>query len=214
MMTPECTFVLPNTQKCRGSARRGKLFCRHHDPTSSVVPPVRHIPKTQSWSRHRRWLAVNRDLFAIRAADLPDEIFQILHALLGDGEDGISDREAGRLLRVFIRRNGSVPAIPGTEPETQSGIESESEPTIQPNPGPFPSLPHLGFDPEALANRKYDLLLLNRLATSLGIPERAPELPSHPGPNRSQPDLLQMRPDPRQVRPHLPPSLPSSESAQ
>lgn len=131
MTVPECTFLLSTGKKCRAAATRGRPFCRHHDPAAKAAPAGLRIPKHNLFSRHRRWMVINRDFPHTHPADLPGDVFEILHALLADGEDGISDREAGRLLRGMLRRLGAVPfALP--EPTL---------PNMPPRPPAAPSIP-------------------------------------------------------------------------
>jgi hypothetical protein len=117
-MRPECSHILPSGQNCHCLALRGRKFCRHHSPEALPPPP----PPSESISRLARWRGLGRTVDRLPAADIPFNVYIILGSLIGDGEDGISDREAGRLLRVLLRRHGSIPFPPPTgcyiEPET------------------------------------------------------------------------------------------------
>jgi len=104
-MTPQCTFILSNGKKCRCAATRNLKFCRHHAPK----PPGPPIPKDERLTRVRRWGSLHRALPRLAPADIPIEAYDIFEALLRDGPTGISDREAGRLLRALFRRLGSIP---------------------------------------------------------------------------------------------------------
>ncbi|MGB7135206.1 MAG: hypothetical protein WBD46_07950, partial [Acidobacteriaceae bacterium] len=116
MTAPECTRLLLHGQKCRAAAKRGLPFCRHHDPAAAAAPPRRPCSEYERFSRHRHWINVGRDLPWFAPAELPVEILAIHQALLEDGSGGISDREAGRLLRGLLRRIGCVPfEIPDPE---------------------------------------------------------------------------------------------------
>jgi hypothetical protein len=107
-MGQECTFILPNGQKCRCIACRNQDRCRHHAPKPSAATP-RPLPKHLLFSRHRRWSSLGREIPTMHPTQAPTDIYDILLALLTDGEQGISDREAGRLLRGLLRLLGSVP---------------------------------------------------------------------------------------------------------
>lgn len=192
MTVPECTFLLSTGKKCRAAATRGRPFCRHHDPAAKAAPAGLRIPKHNLFSRHRRWMVINRDFPHTHPADLPGDVFEILHALLADGEDGISDREAGRLLRGMLRRLGAVPfALPE------------------------PTLPNM---PTAPAGRAVDPALLRMLASlgrsggmsdDMSDDDAEPRFPqpgfSQPGfsqPGTPQPSLHQSRPHPQHLQPH------------
>lgn len=192
MTVPECTFLLSTGKKCRAAASRGRPFCRHHDPAAKAAPAGLRIPKHNLFSRHRRWMVINRDFPHTHPADLPGDIFEILRALLADGEDGISDREAGRLLRGMLRRLGAVPfALPE------------------------PTLPNM---PTAPAGRAVDPALLRMLASlgrsggmsdDMSDDDAEPRFPqpgfSQPGfsqPGTPQPSLHQSRPHPQHLQPH------------
>ena len=183
-MGQECTFILPNGQKCRCIACRNQDRCRHHAPKPSAATP-RPLPKHLLFSRHRRWSSLGREIPTMHPTQAPTDIYDILLALLTDGEQGISDREAGRLLRGLLRLLGSVPFPAPAPPEVLAdGVE----------------IPE--FDPEALAGRKYDPDLLNALLASLGVPERVPTS-MRPDPYQPRPSWLQPQPSPPQTRPNL-----------
>lgn len=193
MTAPECVFLLANGQKCRCAAKRGQPFCRHHDPAASATCPT---PEHQRFSRHRRWIAVSRDLPSLDPAFLPTEILEILEALLSDGEDGISDRVAGRLLRILLRRIGHVPfAIPDAEPANCPTPEAEPR---------APSQPSLA--PEDIARALDETDRMNAMLGSLlGIHSKRLD-PEQFDPKRldpKQPDLSQMHASLPQMPPHV-----------
>ena len=191
-MTPECTHILPNGQKCRGTATRGHEFCRHHGPKPlGGAPPA---PRPRQISRVARWSNLSRKLPWLDPADLPIEAYAILLALLEDGVAGISDREAGRLLRGIVRRHGSVPFL---EPEF-----------VDPDPLPDPSSAPAatGARPLAVGSSIDDYLF------ALG--EAAMKNPALLHPNLAQPNLQQPRPAVPQTGPGLPQTQPSPRQTQ
>jgi hypothetical protein len=134
-MSTECTHILPNGQKCRCAATRNQKFCRHHG--AKTASGASSIPKRDRYSRIRRWSGLNRMLPSIRPADIPLESFSICLALLEDGPTGISDREAGRLLRGLFRRFGSVPfplpPDPDTPPAAAVAVPQKQYPVVPEN---------------------------------------------------------------------------------
>jgi hypothetical protein len=191
-MTPECIHILPNGQKCRGTATRGHEFCRHHGPKPLGEAPA--APRPRQISRIARWSNLSRRLPWLDPADLPIEAYAILLALLEDGVAGISDREAGRLLRGIVRRHGSVPFL---EPEFL-------EPDPVPDSSSAPAAPrarHLAVGSSiddymfALgeAGMKNPALLHPHLARP-NLQQTGPGLPqTQPSPRQTQPSLLQMQ---------------------
>ena len=127
-MAPQCCFTLPNGKKCRCAATRNQQFCRHHAPKAAAPS----IPKRERLTRVRRWGTLNRMLPSIDPAEIPFEAYSIFEALLRDGPRGISDREAGRLLRGLFRRHGSVPfPLPseeGAPPATPPALQLQRKP--------------------------------------------------------------------------------------
>jgi hypothetical protein len=107
-MRPECSQILPSGQKCRCLALRGRDACRHH--CAGPLPPL--APRRGGFSRITRWRNLGLTVHTLPARDIPFHAFVLLGALIADGDDGISDREAGRLLRVLLRRHGSIPFAP------------------------------------------------------------------------------------------------------
>lgn len=173
----ECTFLLANGLKCRGAAKHGQPFCRHHDPAAKAAPAQRPIPEHQRFSRHRRWIALHRDLPWMAPGDIPDEILQILQALLDQGPDSISDRVAGHNLRALLRRLGRVPfELP--DPPQASGVPADIARSLEENDR---SLAQLGSLPG--------------IAPPRGL---LPDLP------QMRRDLTEMLPHPRHIQPHLP----------
>jgi hypothetical protein len=107
-MPAECAFTLPNGHKCRCMATRDHAFCRHHGAPSRQRP----ASLRDRWSRLACWRDVGRSLNEMPADDLPHEIVQILASLL---TNRISERTAGRFLRVLLQRCGDVPVMPISE---------------------------------------------------------------------------------------------------
>jgi hypothetical protein len=108
-MRPECSHILVNGQKCRCLALRGTSRCLHHCPTA-LRPPAQ--PARPLFSRISRWRDLSRTVHTLPASDIPYHAFAILGSLIPDGDEGISDREAGRLLRALLRRHGAIPFPP------------------------------------------------------------------------------------------------------
>ncbi|MBT9331859.1 hypothetical protein [Paracidobacterium acidisoli] len=135
-MVSDCTFVLPGGSKCRGVALRGQSLCRHHMPGAKTRPPS--PPKRSLYSRLIRWRDLGRSIPFLAKESIPEEILGILYAMLED-DGGISDRQAGKLLRSLIRSNGDVPVLP--HPET-AGMLNIRIPTagLPPGFGTQPSL--------------------------------------------------------------------------
>ena len=108
-MRPECSHILPGGQKCRALAMRDRSRCHHHiDPAHR--PPPR--PTCNPDSRVNRWFQLSRRAHTLPTRQIPDIVSHILASLIADGADGISERAAGRLLRILLRRYGSVPTLP------------------------------------------------------------------------------------------------------
>lgn len=194
-MTPECIHILPNGQKCRGTATRGHEFCRHHGPKPlGGGPPA---PQPRRISRIARWSSLSRNLPWIDPADLPIEAYSILLALLEDGVAGISDREAGRLLRGIVRRHGSVPFL---EPEF-----------IEPEPLPDSSRAAAATGSRPPATGALDDYLFALGEHAMKNPALVPAL-LHP--NLARPNLQQPRPPLPQTWPGLPQTQPSPRQTQ
>jgi hypothetical protein len=109
-MASECRFVLPDRRKCRCVALRNQKFCRHHLPGANAEPTLQ--PKYRPYSRVVRWRELGQTVTTLALEDIPYEIRDILSCLLEDGDGGISDRQAGRLLRGLLRRVGEIPVLP------------------------------------------------------------------------------------------------------
>jgi hypothetical protein len=180
---PECSALLATGRKCRAAATRGRAFCRHHDPTAKTAPATRPISKRDLFSRLRRWSQLSRDLPWLDPAEIPAEAFSIFLALLEDGEGGISDREAGRLLRGLFRRLGAVPFAPPRPPHCAA---------------PPPPTPR-ALDPDPAP-------ALLRMLASLGAAPPA----TQPPPRQPQPPIPHSWPPTGQPRPSLTASRPSA----
>jgi hypothetical protein len=141
-MRPECSQTLPSGQKCRCLALRGRDACRHH--CAGPLPPL--APRRGGFSRITRWRNLGLTVHTLPARDIPFHAFVLLGALLADGDDGISDREAGRLLRVLLRRHGSIPFAP--PPGVKVGPDPDPDPA--PSAGSVPQYLSQMFSPELL----------------------------------------------------------------
>jgi len=125
-MRPECTHILPTGRKCRALALRGHQLCFHHGRGVARAPQKPRNP----FSRIARWRDLSRSAPTLPASDIPFNVYIVLGSLIADGEDGISDREAGRLLRILLRRFGSIPFPP------PAGVRVEPEPLPTPVTAP------------------------------------------------------------------------------
>ena len=96
-MPAECTFVLPNGNKCRCLANRGHNLCRHH----GAAPPVRSTrPRTDRDADRTYWREMGETIRGRYPDDYPTRMLDLLDALR---ENRISDRAAGRLLRGLLQ---------------------------------------------------------------------------------------------------------------
>jgi rRNA maturation protein Nop10 len=108
-MTPECRFILPNGQLCRGAALRHQDFCRHHGHLSAVPGPP-PVSKHDRYSPLAYRRALGRSLPWIVREEIPSAIYEILHSLTEkDPAERIADRTAGHYLRLLLQRLGDVP---------------------------------------------------------------------------------------------------------
>ena len=108
------------------------------------LPPL--APRRGGFSRVTRWRDLGLSVHTLPAHDIPFHAFVLLGALIADGDDGISDREAGRLLRVLLRRHGSIPFPP--PPGVQ--VEPDPDPDPPPTAGSVPQDLSQMFSPELL----------------------------------------------------------------
>jgi hypothetical protein len=222
-MAPECRFVLPKGRNCRCAATRNQEFCRHHAPRPAIPGPP-PIPKRDRYSRIQHWAQLGRNLAWLDPAEIPLEVHAILHSLL---QDGISDREAGRLLRGLLQRFGSVPfpvpeppdewsdaalAVPPMAPKTKSANPS---PAISPSPTlPFlHELQRASQDPDRLIAF---LSALGEQAFDEQVRKRPPSAqpPLHqtrPTMTSTRPSLIATRPHPHQTRPAMHQPQPSAK---
>lgn len=122
-MAAECAFVLPSGKKCRCMANRHHKFCRHHG-----APTRRRTLSTEDrpWSRLACWRDLGRALPDYPKREIPGELLNILYSL---SCDKISDRTAGRTLRILLQRYGDLPLMP--KPET--GLVPKEPPALPPN---------------------------------------------------------------------------------
>jgi hypothetical protein len=107
----ECRFIFPDGKRCRCRATPSHVFCRQHAPQSQTSRPRTLHPESAAaaGSSFRNWRDLERNIVTLEPEELAAEAFYILDALLKDGPHGISDRNAGRILRALLRRLGSVP---------------------------------------------------------------------------------------------------------
>ncbi|MGA7884239.1 MAG: hypothetical protein WCA44_00760 [Acidobacteriaceae bacterium] len=162
-MPTECVFTLPTGRKCRCMATRGYAFCRHHGaPRQPRIPPYE-----RGWSRLRCWRALPHEYLEDPVEELPGRMLYVLYALL---EDIVSDRHAGRCLRILLKRLNAIPLIVAPE--------FEQPPVMLP---PAPPAAARKDSPEDAAERAR----LLQWAQSLMAPGSMP---------RSQPPVAQSRP--------------------
>jgi len=106
----ECRFTFPNGKRCRCRATPSHVFCRQHAPQAHLPRPRPLQPRsTGAGTSFRNWRDLERNLITLEPEELAAEAAYILDALLIDGPHGISDTNAGRLLRALLRRLGIVP---------------------------------------------------------------------------------------------------------
>ncbi len=175
-MRPECSHILSNGQKCHCLALRGRSTCRHHS-TSPLPPPK---PPRALYPRLSRWRELGRTASSMSVSEVPYNAYCILGALLGDGEDGISDRVAGTLLRTFVRRYGRIPfpPPPGTVvDDVDTDFDSESGFSLGPDPAPTAHFRQSSPAPghPAGSNRALSPELLNQMLASLPRALRDPD---------------------------------------
>lgn len=108
-MAAECAFILPSGKKCRCMANRHHKFCRHHGaPAQRRTLPTGDLP----WSRLACWRDLGRALPDYPKEEIPGQLLQVLYSL---SCDKISDRTAGRILRILLQRYGDMPLMPTPE---------------------------------------------------------------------------------------------------
>jgi hypothetical protein len=204
-MAPECRFILPTGRKCRCAATRRQDYCRHHAPKPAAPGPP-PPPKRDLYSRLSHWAQVSRNVPWIDPSEIPFEIHTILRALL---DNGISDREAGRLLRGLLLRLGEVP-FPIPEPaDAQPNIPGPALPG--PNAPPTPPAAAAG---RALPTPEFLASFLASLAPE-GLfppgPARAGMSQPRPGMPQPQPPMRQPQPGPHQPRLAMMPAQPRAK---
>lgn len=122
-MARECAFTLPSGKKCRGMANRNHKFCRHHGaPSQRRTLPTGDRP----WSRLACWRDLGRALPDYPKREIPGQLLNVLYAL---SRNNISDRTAGRILRILLQRYGDLSLMP--TPET--GLVPRNAPRSSPN---------------------------------------------------------------------------------
>ncbi|MBT9330348.1 hypothetical protein [Paracidobacterium acidisoli] len=135
-MLNECNFVLSSGRKCRGVSIRRQDFCRHHLSLGGLRPRPRH--RIELYSRMARWRDLRRSVATRPIEHLPSDIILVLRSLLYEGAGGISDRQAGRLIRGMLRRLGAIPPFPSellsgnAEDNNADSESSDAEPDAGP----------------------------------------------------------------------------------
>jgi len=148
MRARECSHLLANGHRCRCAAIRNQPWCRHHAPQGAAAPPP-PLRARDRFSRLARWSGAVHRMPLLGPAEIPIQIYGILMSLLEDGDGGISDRQAGRLLRGYLRRLGKVPfPVPGRRPAPGASAPPEAGRSAP---------PHLRF-PDSSAPVDYDHL--------------------------------------------------------
>ncbi len=110
-MVRECSFILPNGNKCHCAATRNLDVCRHHAPKPAVPGPP-PIPRRERYSDLIRWRTLGSRLPWMPKTQIPSAVYEILQCLVDRGENSsgrISDLTAGRYLRALLNRLGDVP---------------------------------------------------------------------------------------------------------
>jgi hypothetical protein len=158
----ECTFTLPTGRKCRCMATRGFAFCRHHGAPS---PPRISLHERECSRPH--WRNLSRAYLEEPVDELPARMLYLLQCLL---QDEVSDRFAGRSLRILLKRINDIPFIIAPEFDQQPAMFPPAAPAALPRRSP---------EEEAECAR------MIRWAQSLGASFGAP---------RSQPPVAQSRP--------------------
>jgi hypothetical protein len=139
----ECRFTFPNGKRCRCRATPSHVFCRQHAPQAHLPRPRPLQPQNAgAGTSFRNWRDLERNLITLEPEELAAEAFYILDALLNDGPRGISERNAGRLLRAILSRLGFVPFCLPDDPA------DEPEPAATPQAAPSPVSGYPG-DPQA-----------------------------------------------------------------
>jgi hypothetical protein len=138
-MPAECAFILPGGRKCRCMATRNHPFCRHHGAPPSGKP--RRDP--DRWSRLACWRDFGR---TAAKTPKPETVLQAMNVLESLRGNRISDRTAGRLLRIYLQRWDELPLVPAPETGWDSG---DPAPSTAYHPAP-PARPPA---PVPLANR-------------------------------------------------------------
>lgn len=181
-MVRECSFILPNGRQCGCAATRNQSVCRHHAPKPAVPGP----PPPSRYDRYSdliRWRRLSSNLQWMPVGEIPLTVYEILQCLIDRGRDStghISDRTAGRYLRVLLGRLGDVPF---------------PDPDLDP---PAPSLNPSVAAPRATAPASLQdsdpapsMAELTALLASFGAPSPRPPLPSQPPLSQSRTRLHQ-----------------------
>jgi hypothetical protein len=161
----ECRFTFPNGKRCRCRATPSHVFCRQHAPQSPLLaarPRQNQSSSTSAGTLFFNWRELERNLITLEPREIAAEALYILNALLTDGSRGISDSNAGRLLRALLRRLGTVPFTLLNDP----------------TPPPVPGYP---VDPEAFERM---MSILIRYAPF--VPAAEPPFPLAPFPGQTQ----------------------------
>ena len=178
-MPSECTFILPNGQKCRGNAIRNSELCRHHRPQ----PAGRPAPaKRALYSRLAKWRSLGRELAWLEPAEIPLAIYEILDSLTDrDPWDRLSNEVAGRYLRALLSRLGEVP-FPFPQPADPDSHRS-------PAPLRMPSVPRGPASAQAAGSGSPSGLRLAALPPSPPSPPSPRAVPPLPAIGNLPPDV-------------------------
>jgi hypothetical protein len=191
-MARECSYILPTGRNCRCPATRNQALCRHHAPKPAVAGPP-PLAKRDRYSRLWHWAELSRGIPWLEPSEIPIEIYSILYALLQDDTLGISDREAGRLLRGLLRRLGSVPfSMPDS-------LDMEPE-AAQPAPRVLAAPPPSERKP---APPPLDPALFSSLLSSLERQVFGESPSTRPSLHQPQPTMTQPQPGGGQPRPTM-----------
>jgi hypothetical protein len=172
-MPTECTFTLPTGRKCRCMATRGFAFCRHHG-----APGRPRVPRHErEWSRLSCWRNLSRAYQEEPVEELPARMLFLLQSLL---QDEVSDRFAGRSLRILLKRFNGIPFIVAPEFDQPPAIFSPAPPAPPAQPAALRA-----ESPEDAAERMRMIRWAQSLAASFGGPRSVPG---------SQPPVAQSRP--------------------
>lgn len=175
-MPTECVFTLPTGLKCRCMATRGHAFCRHHGAPARP----RRSRADDRWNRLSCWRSFTSEIHTMVPEEIPGAILNLLQALL---DNVVSDRFAGRSLRLLLQRCGELPLA----------VAPEFQPTSAPLPPALqiPPRPAHRQSPEPSRDRILQSLL--SLSAELSRSQQ-PVVRSEPSAHHAQPSAHHPRP--------------------